>query len=46
MRHRVDRPEVVDSDEVDVGPHRLRRPEEVAADAPEPVDAHTYCHGE
>ena len=42
--HRVQRAEVVDGDEVEVGAPLLRRPEEVAADAAEAVDADAYGH--
>src|SRR5918996_1579595 len=42
--HRVDRAEVVDRHEVDVGADLGGRPEEVAADAAEAVDPHTDGH--
>ena len=43
--HRVERAEVVHRDEVDVGAAFLRGTEEVAADAPEAVDAYANGHG-
>ena len=42
--HRLDRTEVVDRHEVDVGPGLLGRPEEVAPDAAEAVDPHADGH--
>ena len=44
VRHRLERPEVVDGDEVDVGATLLGGPEEVAADAAEAVDADANGH--
>src|SRR6201999_919788 len=41
-RPRVD--EVVDGDELEVGSRRVCRAEDVAPDAPEPVDADLHCH--
>ena len=42
--HRLRVAEVVQGDDVDVRPERLLRPEEVSADAPEPVDADANPH--
>ena len=44
MRHRADRAEVVDCDEVDVGTLSLRGPIEVAADPAKTVDSDAYGH--
>ena len=44
VRHLVERAEVVDRHEVDVGAARPCGPEEVAADATEAVDADAYRH--
>jgi hypothetical protein len=43
--HLVERAEVVGGHDIDVGARRLRRPEEVAADAPKAVDPDTRRHG-
>ena len=44
MRHRRGVTEVVDRDDLHVGSERLLRPEEVAPDAPETVDANANRH--
>ena len=44
-RHGVDRPEVVDGDELKVRSPGPGRPEEVAADTAESIDTHTDCQG-
>jgi len=42
--HRLQRTEVVDRDDLDVGPTRLHGTEKVPPDAPEAVDSHTNRH--
>ena len=44
VRHRLQRTEVVDRDDLDVGAARLNRAEEVAPDTSEAVDTHTNRH--
>jgi hypothetical protein len=46
VRHGVDGAEVVGGHELEVGALLARRPEEVAADPTEPVDADTNGHAE
>ena len=45
VRHLVERPEVVDCHEIDVGPALLGSPEEVAPNAPETINADANRHG-
>ena len=44
VRHRVERTEVVDSDEVDIGTALLRGAKEASADPAEAVDTHAHRH--
>ena len=45
VSHRLFVAQVVDSDDVDIGPVFLHRPPKAAPNTTKTVDAYTYCHG-